>query len=247
MRLSTASEIGLRGDQEDRFLVHRTDKGTLYAVMDGHGGASVAEVCREYLPSFWDLSVLTKEYGVLRPYPDALGVVIWQLDSITNEYHAGSTISLALVPKGEDVVHFATLGDSPVIVRSPQGVCKVSTSHNVRSNIDERIAAINRGGEYYNGYIWNGVGDLAEGVQMGRALGDCALGPILSKTPDIETHEIGDFLLLATDGVFDSEHCNEKQAIADVVRMIDSGGTAETIVQSRRTYYDNSTVILLTR
>lgn len=250
MRISSASAIGGRTAQEDRYLIHNTEDGTLLAVMDGHGGDTVAEICKDYLPAFWDLSVLTKDYGVQRSYDKALAVLIWQLDSITKEYSCGSTISLAFVPKTTiPHIYLATLGDSPVVVRLPSGVCHVSESHNVRTNLDERRAAELRGGSYRQGYIWNGMGDFSEGLQMARALGDGTMGPVVSKDPDIEMCSLGDFVLLATDGAFDAGHENELQAIADVVALIDEGGEAQAIVDrtAHERNSDNVTAVLLKR
>lgn len=247
MPITAASKIGLRDYQEDRHVIYATDKGTLLAVMDGHGGADVAEVCNDYLSSFWDLSC-KQDVDPLstRPFDKALELTIWQLASITNEYHSGSTISLAFIPTAEDVVYMATLGDSPVIVRAPDGICHVSTSHNVRTNIEEQDAAIKRGGWYEGGYIW-GIG--GSGLQMARALGDSSMGPVISKTPAVETHTLGDFVLVATDGVFDPAHTKELQAIADVTALIDAGADAHAIVDRavKLKTGDNATAILWKR
>lgn len=246
MKLSVATARGLRQYQEDRYLVHHAADGILLAVMDGHGGSDVAEVCKDYLGPFWNLAVLTKE-GEARLYDKALALTIWQLESITCEYHSGSTISLAFVPNAEDQVYVASLGDSPIVVRTPDGVCRVSEGHNVRTNLAERDAAIGRGGVYDGGYIWEPYGH--SGLQMARALGDSNMGLVLSREPDVEVIPLGDFVLLATDGVFDPGHKNERQAIADVVALIDQGGEAQAIVDRavKLPTDDNATAVLLTR
>jgi serine/threonine protein phosphatase PrpC len=244
MKISTASELGLRDYQEDRYVVHHTNAGVLLGIMDGHGGEDVADVCRDYLATFWDLSILN------RHPQEALGLVVWQLDCITNEYHCGSTVSLAFVPTAEDFVHVATLGDSPVIVRSPDGIAHVSTSHNVRTNLEEREAAIKRGAEYRNGYIFDAQQwRNGDGLQMGRALGDSSLSTILSRKPSIETHVLGDFILLGSDGILDPSHENELQAAAAVIALIDNGGDAQDIVDRavKLPSEDNATAILFTK
>jgi serine/threonine protein phosphatase PrpC len=240
--------MGSRYHMEDYYLVHKMNAGTLLAVMDGHGGSEVAEVCRDYLGPMWDLAVY-KDANTNYAFDAALAKTIAQLDEITNEYHCGSTISLAFVPKDEEVAVVATLGDSPVIVRSPDSVCHISPSHNVRTNMEERYAAEQRGGIYRGGYIWNDTGDYGEGIQMSRCLGDTQFGLRLSREPAIETHRLGDFLLLASDGVFDPGHKNEMQAIADVVGMIDKGCDAQALVDRAVAIptEDNATAILLRR
>jgi serine/threonine protein phosphatase PrpC len=249
VRISSASAQGERAAQEDRYVIHHTQHGTLLAVMDGHGGSVVAEVCKDYLAAFWDVSVLTENYDACRPFDKALTIVAWQLDSVTNEYNSGSTISLVFIPKNGSQIHVATLGDSPVITREPSGVCHVSPSHNVRTNLAERAAAVQRGGVYRDGYIWNGYGDLAEGLQMARSLGDGGMGAVISKEPTVETVPLGDFVLLGTDGLFDPGHENELQAIAHMVEIIDQGGEAQALVDRALQVPtgDNATALLVTR
>lgn len=246
MQISTASKMGRRAYQEDRYVVHHTAAGILLAVIDGHGGEDVADVCKDYVGPFWDLAASNQ-----RPYDKALALTIWELNCITNEYHSGATISLAFVPVDEMSVHVATLGDSPVIVRSPDGVNHVSESHNARTNLDEREAAEKRGAIYEGGYIWNGFPGSArsEGLQMTRCLGDTYMGPMISRDPAIEVHPLGDFLLLATDGCFDPGHTNELKAAADVIALIEQGGDAEAIVDRavKLPTEDNATAILYRR
>lgn len=247
MEITKFSKIGARPYQEDRYVVHQTGDGVLLAVMDGHGGQDAAQVCQDYLPSFWDVTVAQPGgSGEKRPFATALELVIWQLDSITNEYQSGSTISAAFIPTGGDKVYAAILGDSPIIVRSPDGVCHVSPSHNARNNPEERRAAIERGGEYNGGYVWNRPGDYGMGLQMTRSLGDAYMGQIIYRKPEIVTYELGDFVLLATDGVLDPAHANEHQAAANIVALIDHGCDAKGIVNYAVNLPtgDNATAIL---
>lgn len=242
MNITCGSEKGARLEQEDRFIIHSTPDGVLLAVMDGHGGEETADVCHDFLGSFWDLHA--KEN---RLPGDLLSLVFWQLDSITNEYHSGCTMSLAFVPNDMNKVYWATLGDSPVIVRSPNGVNHVSTSHNARTNAEEAEAAVRRGGKFDGWYVFNGASWGGMGLQMTRALGDSFMGPILSRVPDIQVHDLGDFLLLATDGLFDPAHQNELGSAADIIALIDGGADAEVLVDHavKKPTGDNATAILL--
>jgi serine/threonine protein phosphatase PrpC len=244
MQITASSHIGLRSRQEDRYLVHGMVDGVLLAVMDGHNGNSVADICQDYLPALWDVTALTSTAGK-RSFDKVLGLVVAQLDAMTREYSSGSTIALAFVPHDGSRVYLATLGDSLVVVRDPLNMCHTSVTHNVRSNLDERQAAIMRGGAYADGYMWNHP--LACGLQMGRALGDGPMGPMISKIPDIGFYELGDFVLLATDGVFDPGHSSSAQAVAEVVAMIDAGAGAEAIVERavKIPTGDNATCVLL--
>jgi serine/threonine protein phosphatase PrpC len=255
VKISTASKMGRRTYQEDRYVVHHTGAGVLLAVMDGHGGEDVADVCKDYVGHFFDLTLVPLDNGDPRAFDKALALTIWELNCITNEYHSGCTISLAFIPKSEDKVFIATLGDSPVIVRSPSGVTWISESHNARTNLEEREAAEKRGGIYHGGYIWCAphglypMGDSGRGLQMTRSLGDTEMGPVISRDPQIEIHALGKFVLVATDGCFDPGHENESQAVADVIALIDQGGDAKAIVDRavQLPTEDNATAVLLTK
>ena len=183
--VTSAKEKGPRSYQEDRHLHIKVAcksgfQGELLAVMDGHGGESVSEFCEKEIPDLFKLFEPEQAETALKE-------LVAELSLRTSHFRAGSTISLALITDNPRKVSVAVLGDSPVVVLDERGQLHLSPEHNVRSNLEERKAAEQRGGIFSDGYIWNDLGDLGQGLQMGRALGDARLGSILSRRPDIYT------------------------------------------------------------
>lgn len=239
LAITAATDIGEREEQQDRYLVHKTKFGTLLAVMDGHGGAQVAQVCAEFLPDLWDQ--LSWEFA-----PDtALREVVGDLAFMTREFQeTGSTLSVVYIDD-RHVAHIAVLGDSPVIVKDRENRLSVSPSHNVRVSREEMAAAVARGGlDRGDGYVY--LTPYGSGLQMSRALGDGALGPVISKEPDIYQVPIGEYLLLATDGVFGSDNRDFIRQVSRVVVALDTwGDEAQDLV--KRTTEDNATAIVVRR
>ncbi|MCH8860434.1 MAG: protein serine/threonine phosphatase 2C family protein, partial [Thaumarchaeota archaeon] len=192
--ISYATDTGLRPYQEDRFVVCSDGEHTgikcLMAVMDGHGGSEVSEFLSASLLEYF----LTKGEGSLRE-------TIRSLSDQTSSMHAGSTLSVVVIPKADETTAYvAVIGDSPVIIRDKEGRIIMSPEHNVRSNTQEREAAITRGAIYEQGYIWDPSG--GHGLQMSRALGDSALSEILNKEPEMYEVELGpeSFIIIGSDG-----------------------------------------------
>lgn len=219
MVLTSAASKGSRTYQEDRHLTLNTEDGLIMVVMDGHGDDQCAILLEKKFCDIWD-SVFSPEES-----PELLFRELFnKFDMLTSDMGCGSSMSVAFIPKAntgkEDKVHVAILGDSPVLVQKSDGTLHISPEHNVRTNIAERDAAIRRGGYYSNGYIC--YGPEGHGLQMSRALGDYDLGKILSRVPEVYTVELGDWVLVGSDGLISPGHDESaKQMLADIVRMVE--------------------------
>lgn len=194
-----ATHIGTRPSQEDRIILDKTPEGILIGVADGHGGSEVADILEHHVERWWRAIDGNSYLKALRYVFEMAQASVWA-------YPAGSTLSLAFIQADQKLAHIGVVGDSPVIAERLRGDMFVAPEHNVRSNMEERGRAIGRGGIYYSGYIWNGIGDNAKGLQMSRALGDVGMGDILSHEPALMTVSLGDFLLVASDGLIDPKH-----------------------------------------
>lgn len=200
--VTSDSVQGSRSHQEDRYRVHRFTaaegaSGWLLGVMDGHNGAEAAEECWKAIPELFSLRGPEDAEGALRR-------LVAELDERTRGMRAGSTVCLACVLESHTRVVAATLGDSPVLILDCQGRLLVGPHHNVRTNLEERRRAEARGGAYDGiGYLVNPA--TGYGLQMARALGDRAMGEILSREPELLTAELGpgSVVLLASDGLLD--------------------------------------------
>ena len=241
--VSFAIEQGPRPYQEDRHVCLRINqpnlKGWLLAVMDGHGGEFVSKLCAENIKKLFRISDASRA-------EESLCRLVASLNHLTEPYSEGSTFSAALLLDNVSKISVAFLGDSPVVVVDKEGEIHVSPEHNVRSNPFEREAAQKRGGIYDGGYIWNDMGSLGKGLQMSRALGDSYLGKILSREPEIYTIDNPEWVLVASDGVFDPEHHNTRQLLEEVKKYAIKRSTAKDIMKwaKDRGLKDNATALV---
>ena len=237
MGTTHATAQGPRSYQEDRYCFFSIRKPqTIIAVMDGHGGSEVAEFCSCNLRK-----IFQETRGKIA---DRLNKVIGNLAEATSRHHeVGSTISLVSITNRW--AHVAFLGDSPVIIRTAGGKIDISPEHNVRNNNAERLAAEKRGGVYINGYICEpGSGD---GLQMSRALGDCKMGLIVSKEPEIYKRPVdqNSWVLVASDGLIDPSHKGTEN-VEQIADMLNNGKDAGDLIEwaSRKGLRDNATAIV---
>jgi serine/threonine protein phosphatase PrpC len=241
--VTAVAKQGPRPYQEDQHVCLRLNKpnlkGWLLAVMDGHNGKAVAELCAEKIKQIFQITDVSQAEESLR-------CLVVDLNSQTECYLEGSTFSAVLLLDNVPKVTVAVLGDSPVVVLDKKGNIHVSPEHNVRSNLEERKAAEQRGGIYSRGYIWNDLGSLGQGLQMGRALGDSGLGSILSREPDIYTIQNPEWVLVASDGVFDPSHQNTSQLLAEIKKYARRRSTAEDVMKwaESRCLKDNATALV---
>lgn len=241
--ITSHSAKGRRQYQEDRHFVMYSAEGILMGVFDGYGGDVCADMLAQKFPHFW--SAIDGDN-----YSKALAATFRMAESLTDDYHSGSTASVVFIPTHAVFAHVAVLGDSPVIVEKPDGSIWVGPDHNARSNAEERSAAILRGGFYESGYMWNLHGADACGLQMTRAFGDFYCRSFLNRRPEIHTVPLGSFLLVGSDGLFDPTHT--KNEITNIAEFINSGrgsATAQDLVKRavELPTNDNATAILWRR
>ncbi|MGB7281579.1 MAG: hypothetical protein WBE13_04885, partial [Candidatus Acidiferrum sp.] len=160
----------------------------------------------------------------------------------------GSTVSLVFIPKSEDVVFVAILGDSPVLVYDANGDLRISPMHNARSNEAELKAAKARGAGFDGNYIFAHFS--SGGIQMTRVLGDRELSSVVNREPEIYAVKVGSssIVIVGTDGLFDPTHRNvapEATIVAELVR--DSRYSAADIVRMAelKPTHDNVTAIVV--
>jgi serine/threonine protein phosphatase PrpC len=239
---SSATAIGSRTYQEDRFFVDNLSSGLLLAVFDGHGGDGCAiQASISFADLFGSASMAYKSPE------DALRETFKALNEMTHDMQSGAAASIAFIPWEANYVYTAVLGDAPIIVKKSDSSIWRSPEHNVRTNGPERLAAISRGGVVSNGYLSPKFSYL--GLQMSRALGDKFLDGILDRTPEIAKIPLGkeSWVLVATDGVLDPAHENENAA-SGIISFIENGADAQALVKHAtdiaRTR-DNATAILV--
>ena len=243
-RLTFETAQGARSHQEDRAVhVWIEKKGWLLAVFDGHRGAEVAEKASEaLLPAFesaWKAS------------PEDISAILHRtvgsLVELTKDDMAGTTASIVFIPENVQYVSWAVLGDSPIAVLDSENRIHIGPDHNVRTNPEERAAALKRGGNYDGGYL--GDPNLPDiGLQMARSLGDADLSRVLSREPDIPDVSIPHpkIVLTGTDGIISPSGGSSREQLSRLLLLAKEGADAEALVQDalRRQIGDNVTVIL---
>ena len=224
--VSTASHKGTRSYQEDRLFTATYEQGTLLAVFDGHGGAEVSQFAFEEFPGIF-ADEITEPKAKPRT---ALKKAVRRLAVEVEHWAPGSTMSLAFVPTKGRFVYCAILGDSPIIIKDSKGAINISPDHNVRTNMEEKRAAEARGGFVIRGYLYRSYD--GPGLQMARALGDSYLRKVISYKPDIYSVRVNkdSFIVVATDGAFDPGHYNFEKEAEAVVKLVEEGAEAQTIV-----------------
>jgi len=239
--VTCVQEQGPRSYQEDRSFHKRIENphcyGWFLAVMDGHEGSSVAELCAKEIG---DLFTLRDADHV----EEALLHLVLSLSTKTLCFNAGSTLSIACVLEDHNKVSVAVLGDSPVVVLDDKGHLHVSPEHNVRSNLKEREAAERRGGVYADGYLYKGNGDF--GLQLSRALGDAYFEGIILREPEIYTIANPQWILVASDGLIDPVHSQSKVLFKKIAEYAQRHASAGDLMQwaTSRGLNDNATALV---
>ncbi len=238
--VSHDQEKGTRQSQEDRFFHHPVtgQVGWFMAVMDGHGGKDVVELCAREIPRLFGLLVGSGSCKKV------ITRIVQELAEMTKADYSGSTLSIAWVREDLDLVTVAVLGDSPVIVLDASGKVHVSPEHNVRTNLAEREAGVKRGGWFDGSYLRKGE----SGLQMSRALGDAHLGDIISREPEIYTVASPRRVLVASDGLLDPSHGDVSGPVRDLGLLLQKNFvTARHVMllaKDRGELEDNTTVLL---
>lgn len=235
------SVIGRRREMEDAFAVALSflasdpsspgakDGGEqeqdFFAVYDGHGGARVAEACRERMHV-----VLAEEVGLRRGvgsdlrWEEAMAACFARVDGeVTGGFApppkpppqaaadddagagdlpyrtVGSTAVVAVVGQRRIVV--ANCGDSRAVLSRGGVAVPLSTDHKPdRPDEMQRVEAA--GGRVIN---WNGYRVLGV-LATSRSIGDYYLKPYVSAEPEVtvvDRTEQDEFLILASDGLWD--------------------------------------------
>ncbi|GAB4826258.1 hypothetical protein Ancab_009123 [Ancistrocladus abbreviatus] len=224
--------MGRRREMEDAAMIEigfagvDSGKYDFFGVYDGHGGARVAEACRERMHRILDgeieeeIAAWKKKKKVMIPPEEekeggAVVVVDWEkvmarcFDKMDREVGGGekdgeemtvgSTAVMAVVGKEEVVV--ANCGDSRAVLCRGSVAVPLSVDH--KPDRPDELARIEAaGGRVIN---WNGPRVLGV-LATSRSIGDHYLRPYVISKPDVIIYrrtKFDEFLILATDGLWD--------------------------------------------
>ncbi|XP_073313805.1 probable protein phosphatase 2C 8 [Primulina huaijiensis] len=216
------SMMGRRRVMEDAVTVapqgSLADEYSFFAVYDGHGGATVAEVCSERLhkclekyienakklPEEDDFdwkTVMEDCFGRIdEEFEESKGKEVGASSAAVAKRMMGTTAVVVLVGSGDVVV--ANCGNSRAVLCRGGAPVPLSSDHKPeRPDEKERVEAA--GGSIINQKGWRVQGVLP----TSRSIGDHHLKPYISSQPEVtvtKRTESDDFLIIATDGLWDT-------------------------------------------
>lgn len=316
LSLEVFQSINQRAGQEDRWVAQPVADGYLMAVLDGHGGADVADLAASRLAHYFRLGLQQKlpenavsgqddraptELHLKNNMPgvevtttpersghgrkhsntiaadgyaarihEALRATVALLVSDCARYkHVGTTLSMAyVIPAGNELKVFtAQLGDSAILVLTPEGILHATTAHSVmtcqkdRATITQALQATqardiptfwHRAASLGDQYLMVGPTDEDTlGIAVTRAIGDSCFDGLMIRTPEMSDFTVPpDSLILGvTDGVHINGTLEERYAAYRAIgEEFQSGNTVKEIgdtLVKRPELIDNITIVSL--
>lgn len=237
-----AESIGRRPTMEDADIIEPalTAQSSLFAILDGHNGAEVAEYVAFYLPGY--LKETLKSHDPKKALEEALKATTTSLENSLLAGPAqsmGTTAICTLIING--VLYVANIGDSRAILCSKGKAIALSRDQKPE-RLDEALRIKKAGGTIIKmglddkkntvllpEHLWHTSSaplrimapECRTLLSMTRAIGDFGLRPAgLIATPEIIDCRLtrsDEFLLLACDGIFE-KNINRQRAV-DIVRQ----------------------------
>jgi len=174
-------------------------KHAFYGVYDGHGGHRASDFSAEHLHKLFlknDYEHQTND-GILDAFKEL--DTMWLTVATTNNYDDGCTAICAIIIG--QILYVANVGDSRAVLACSGKAFEMSEDHKPGRE-DEKKRIENLGGRIIYYGTWRVEGVLA----VTRAIGDRRLKKYVSAVPEIKQRKLqvgDDFLILATDGVWD--------------------------------------------
>ncbi|CAN8066166.1 unnamed protein product [Agarophyton chilense] len=196
----------------------------VFLVLDGHGPEGDAIATRaahtllrhavDRLHKLLAGSACVRHHAALRA---AFAATAELVDSQPSAHAAGTTASAVVVER--DFVTVANVGDSDVVLGS-NGVAKLVSFRHRPTDPLEQQRVLNAGAVVSNGYVSDTNNPPTKIISITRTFGDLDVRSIgIIPTPQIATFPIheGDFVILATDGLWDAHGGVTPQAAVDLV------------------------------
>ncbi|KAH9572848.1 hypothetical protein CY35_02G173300 [Sphagnum magellanicum] len=214
----------------------------LFGVFDGHGGSRAAEYVKKNLfdnllkhPKFIDDTKLAIAESYKQTDQDYLRA------ESNQQRDAGSTASTAVLVG--DCLLVANVGDSRAVICRGGKAFALSNDHKP-NRIDERRRIEDAGGVV----MWDGTWRVGGVLAVSRAFGNRLLKRYVVAEPEIQedTIEEGvDFLILASDGLWDVVSNQEAVSIIESITDAEEAANRLTDEAYRRGSCDNITCIIV--
>ncbi|KAI9076095.1 hypothetical protein K1719_041956 [Acacia pycnantha] len=208
------SVIGRRRKMEDAVKIIPGFMGSydFFAVYDGHGGATVANACRDRMHSLVAEQVNIKEgpddqkkRSGLNYWREAMCSSFMRMDNEVGGSGSGSGDSVGstavVVVVGSDQLVVANCGDSRAVLCRGGVALPLSIDHKP-NRPDERERVETAGGTVIS---WNG--DRVLGIlATSRSIGDHCMKPYVVSEPEVKVYERterDEFIIIGSDGLWD--------------------------------------------
>jgi len=189
---------GPRPYMEDTYVIAKLNKNMkLLGVFDGHGGASVSEICKASFPVILTESIKWAGGDVNVAIRKTFSLVD-QLVEIKQQNYVGSTAAIVLIDKNK--AWFANAGDSMSMIITHTGEFKLlSVEHKAESEA-ERIKSSGGLITYYDG-----MGRVNGTLNLSRSIGDHYLKRHVISDPYIHKISLTEvkYIVMASDGIWD--------------------------------------------
>ncbi|KAL9272677.1 Spermine synthase-like protein [Drosera capensis] len=203
-----SSIVGRRREMEDTAsseivsLFNKQRPFSFFGVYDGHGGARVAEACRDRMHRILEYVAAdgAEEWEeVMRRCFERMDEEVRGGLWVEEEMTVGSTAVVVVV--GRDEVVVANCGDSRAVMG--RGGAAVPLTEDHKPDRPDELARIEAAG----GRVINWHGPRISGVlATSRSIGDHYLRPYVTSQPEVKVYKRtkdDEFLILATDGLWD--------------------------------------------
>jgi serine/threonine protein phosphatase PrpC len=227
------AEQNKREYMEDAHGAWNGERFTVLAVMDGHGGADAATICKNVL----DTRVQALMEGAEPPAAWLPAVFETCHARVLERTSAGTTMVVVVVDRSARTIYTAWVGDSFAFCTDAKSMEMILThTLHVPTHPVEQRWILDHGGTVRDGRV-NGV------LAMSRAIGDARLAAVLRHDPDITftdpMEEPDLYVVLVTDGMTDCFRTDE------MIQAIRAGASARDIMASRqRALVDNTTMLI---
>jgi len=244
--------------QQDRFIDQEigawapgwsAGKGRMMAVMDGHGGTTVANLLRFFLVPVFEFMVLGSRGNI----EVALERTCSILQFLTAWARSGSTLSMAFVPEDRKALYVMIVGDSPVYVLKDREEFISFREHSVSEDPDMRTVP----GfeiEEERGDVFLMDSRTRHATSTTRSFGDREFQSVLIRKPQIVKVDLTDLrnsveVLVASDGLYGKKGTFSKtERDDDIQALLQKGTTVEEYLAHAGGDHapDNTTVLLRT-
>jgi len=251
-----AVAINDRPTMEDAIVIQENVGGyTCLAVFDGHGGDTAARLAQSYVPKQLDQHLqqtTDKEKAAIDAFHAVEELMHAELAGEANMLPSGTssgTVACAALFKDKEVI-LINLGDCRAVVCESSKVATKTKDHSPEKNEPEKQRLKQTGVSMEYGYV-DGK------VQVSRAFGDITgktghkIHGLLS-TPEVtivEVRETTEFLVLATDGIWDGildqTAITTARKVLRETRSPEAAATAVVEAAGKVTKADNAAVIVL--